>query len=162
MGETMPKLPLDPERLRVLASTATATVGGIARDAMRHPRQTATHLVSGSVALVGGVLRSRSTSAPTAATPPVITDEETSETSATRSTTAPVVVPDAAPSATPPAEPTGTSPADAEEAGAADAPASAAEEHLTGPAPHIPPGLAKDIERDFEEDIPGITPGRPD
>jgi hypothetical protein len=28
-----------------------------------------------------------------------------------------------------------------------------------GPAPHVPPAIAAEVERDYGDEIPGITPG---
>jgi len=147
----MPKLPLGPDDLRALSASAAER----ARAALRHPRRTAAQVVSGSVGFLGavvGTVRERSdalrrpapergATAPTPASPPppVLTEEES-------------LPSDDRAGGVPPAVP-----ADVAAEGEPVPP-----EHLRGPAPHMPAALARDIERDFDDDIPGISSGRPD
>jgi len=169
----MPKLPLDPDRLRQLP--------GLAVTALRHPRRTASHVVSGTVTVVGGLLDRRAASEPlpgtttsTPAPPPTDVATEPPEAAAVPTSTAPTPAapteeqgaPDAEQQGAPDAEqptvsgPEGpVSPAGAGETAESTAATSEdeTEEQLSGPVPHIPPGIAREVERDYGEDLPGVS-----
>ncbi|MEP9383268.1 hypothetical protein [Nocardioides sp. KR10-350] len=150
----MPKLPLDPDRLRQLP--------GAAIRALRRPRRTAAQVVRGSFTLVGSVVgraldrRPTTEPVPGMARPPeeAVPPPTEAAAAAPEAPEAPApTAPDEAPAAAPTESAAGTEPADAD-GPTEDVP----EEHLTGPTPHIPPGIAREVERDYEDDIPGITP----
>lgn len=175
----MPKLPLDPARLRELKD-----LRGPALRALRHPRRTATQAVNGAVSVVGFLLSRRQTDepvpgaasespvppptdlatgpdevAPPTASSPASTTPDSPATAEADTDTEPDTEADTEPGTE--AEPEPDTELDTEpDTEAAVTEDDAPEEHLAGPAPHIPPHIAKDVERDFDEDIPGISPGQ--
>jgi len=180
----MPKLPLDPARLRQLPDLAIK--------AFRRPRHTAAQVVTGTLtvagtvrsaagSVVGGLLDRRPAAEPVPGAtttdpqpPPTDVDvtqpfpapEAGAATEAAAGAEAGAVAAGGATTSTEPsgntAPETAPEPLEAPSDAAADADADAeaeteADDRLTGPAPHMPPSIAQEVERDFGEDLPGVS-----
>lgn len=164
----MPKLPLDRETLKLLP--------GLAIGAVRHPRRTASQALSGSITVVGQLLERRPATEPVpgmASPPPVAVEPDESEPPgpvaaepAPPEATVEDTVEDLAPTAEPDQGPDveaapGPEPlVESLDEDASDLDEGPTDTRPEGPAPHMPPRIAGDVERDYEEDIPGITPAR--
>lgn len=134
--------------LRTASSRLARSVPAVI-DASFHPFRT----VREGTRLVQGLLapeRDEGVPPPTEAAAPADTPAETRERTEPTAPAEPTAAPEPAPTPSPTAETAAESEPDLVD----DRPIES-----RGPAPHVPPAIAAEVERDYGDEIPGIRPG---